>query len=86
MSNVEIDNLKETLKEYADYAIKLVKENKRLQQENKQLKESLDFLWNKFKKVNTTNRKVKEYIKDLYDVRFTDKDKRKLLEILGDKE
>lgn len=24
-----------------------------------------------------------EYIKDLYDVRFTDKDKRKLLEILG---
>ena len=39
MSNVEIDKLKETLNEYADYAIKLVKENKRLQQENKQLKE-----------------------------------------------
>ncbi len=30
--------------------------------------------------------KAIEYIKDLYDVRFTDKDKRKLLEILGDKE
>lgn len=27
-----------------------------------------------------------EYINDLYDVRFTDKDKIKLLEILGDKE
>lgn len=39
MNNVEIDKLKETLKEYADYAIKLVKENKRLQQENQQLKE-----------------------------------------------
>ena len=41
MNNVEIDKLKETLKEYADYAIKLVKENKRLQQENKQLKSIL---------------------------------------------
>lgn len=30
--------------------------------------------------------KARDYIKDLYDVRFTDKDKRKLLAILGDKE
>lgn len=44
----------------------------KLEQENKQLKED--------------KRKVRDYIKDLYDVRFTDKDKRKLLEILGDKE
>lgn len=42
----------------------------------------LKHIWELEEKID----KAIEYIKDLYDVRFTDKDKRKLLEILGDKE
>lgn len=37
MNNVEIDKLNETLKEYADYATKLVKENKRKDKEIERL-------------------------------------------------
>ena len=63
----------------------------RLEKENKQLKESLDFLWNKFKKVNTANRKAKELIrKALVETDITGNgtlNLNKLLEILeGDKE
>lgn len=74
--------------------------NKMLEQENKQLKQRNKEIYDGFMvaidEVCETDRekreykskidKAIEYINDLYDVRFTDKDKRKLLEILGDKE
>ena len=58
--------------ELKSYVASILCENDELQQENQKYKEVIN--------------KAIEYIKDLYDVRFTDKDKRKLLEILGDKE
>ena len=47
----------------ADMEYDALKDNiHHLAEENKHLKDSLDFLWNKFKKVNTANRKAKEFI------------------------
>ena len=59
---------------------------KDLERENKHLNLQLDQALNDYEELLIKIEKAKEYIKDLYDVRFTDKDKRKLLDILGDKE
>ena len=79
MNNVEIDKLKETLEEYADYAIKLVKENKRLQQENKQLKEdkkkAIEYIQNHQLVFEISSKKQISYWFDMF---YKD-----LLEILG---
>ena len=81
MNNVEIDKLKETLKEYADYAIKLVKENKRLQQENKQLKERIN-------KARETLGQYKHYSVPTEEQNGENEDivNKTYFEILGDKE
>ena len=47
------------------------------------LKEDLKDACYVIEKIKKEKQQAIEYIKDLYDVRFTDKDKRKLLAILG---
>ena len=63
-----------------------------LEKELEQAYKDLNYYKNRNEKLNNQLqqkeniiKEVREYIEDLYDVRFTDKDKRKILEIL-DKE
>ena len=81
---------KELLEKILDAFEECAKQRQELEQENKKLKESLDFLLNKFKKVNTANRKAKELIrKALVETDITGNatlNLNELLEILGDKE
>ena len=44
--------------------------------------ENIEILLDYIEKLENIIKEVREYIEDLYDVRFTDKDKRKILEIL----
>ena len=65
--NIDFDRLKYSLTgEYEEVMLE------------KQLKEKEE----EIERLNNIIKEVREYIEDLYDVRFSDKDKRKILEIL----
>lgn len=77
--NYTLEEIMDAFEECAKQREELEQENKQLEENNKSYQEEMARSWEKIDNAI-------EYIKDLYDVRFTDKDKRKLLEILGDKE
>ena len=77
---------KEEFIEYKQQKEEIERLNIKIKDLYKQLNEQINFKTknaNEIIRLNKALLDIKEYIEDLYDVRFTDKDKRKILDIVN---
>lgn len=81
----EFNKLSEKDKREVNNLIRFMQEKKYHDSQYEELLNQYIELSRDYDELENIIKEVREYIEDLYDVRFTDKDKRKILEIL-DKE